>query len=235
MKKEATISKFINPNVEKYKAKLKSLEIQYNLHINEKSEIEKILFEFQHQHTLELGSLIIKILKLRKEKFSNDKEKFEEAENDERQYQSQFNEEKDKQIIELDDEQKTELKKKFRKASILCHPDKVNERYREEAQETFINLKKAYDKNDLGKVSELLNNLEKNNFKSNSDTISEIDNLKILITQLELKINNIINELVEIQNSETYITVLSIKDWNLYFKEKKNELIIEYENLKNEK
>ena len=84
-------------------------------------------------------------------------------------------------------------------------------------------------------MSELLNNLEKNNFKSNSDTISEIDNLKILITQLELKINNIINELVEIQNSETYITVLSIKDWNLYFKEKKNELIIEYENLKNEK
>lgn len=229
---ENYILKYSNPNIEKYKRKLKELELEYNTHINEKAELEKILFEFQHQHTLELGSLILKILKLRKEIFHNDKEKFKEAENDEKQYKSQFNEENKKQIIDLNSNEKEELKKKFRKASVLCHPDKVNEKHKKEAQDIFINLKAAYDNNNLEKVSEILENLEKTHFKSNSDTISEIDNLKFLINQIEYKIKNIIEKLAEIKNSETYLTILSIKDWNLYFAKKKNELNIEYENLK---
>ena len=57
------ISLYTDPNIEKFREKLRNLENEYNTHINEKVELEKILFEFQHQHTLELGSLIIKILK----------------------------------------------------------------------------------------------------------------------------------------------------------------------------
>lgn len=227
-----SVSIFSDPNIIEHNKELKRLELLYNNYVNEKLEIEKTLLEFQHQHTLELGEIIIKILKLRKEKFHNNEEKFKEAENDEKHYQSQFNEEKEKDITILNNDEKAELKKLFRKASILCHPDKVNEKYKKEAQEIFIQLKKAYDKNDIKKVNEILKNLENNNFKTNSETISKIENIKMLINQLEQKIERIISEIIEIQKSETYLTIISIKDWGKYFRKKKKELKKEYENLK---
>ena len=226
-----SLSFFLNPKIKKYKIKLKKLELKYNNYVNEKVEIEKILIEFQHQHTIELGSLILKILKLRKEKYIDEKDKYEEAENDEETYRNQFETEKKKQIIDIDKNEKIELKKKFRKASTLCHPDKVSEENKEKAQEIFIILKKAYDNNDLKKVSEILENLEKNNFESSSDNISEIEKLKILIEKIEHKIELIIREIIEIQKSETYKTIILIEDWEAYFKEKKKQLKNEYDNL----
>ena len=40
-------------------------------------ELEKLLTDFQHRHSIELGDIILEILKLRKLKFKNDKQKFE--------------------------------------------------------------------------------------------------------------------------------------------------------------
>ena len=229
---EKSILKFSDPELNNYIIKLKELEFDYNKYINQKIELEKILIEFQHQHTIELGSLILNILKLRKEKFHNDKELYEEAEKDEKQYQGQFNEEKDIEITILDNDQKTKLKKHFRKASVLCHPDKVCENNKKEAQEIFIKLKQAYDKNDLKKVKEILKELQKGSFKSNSDTTSEIENIKKLINQLKQKTKNIINEIISLESSETYLEIIKIKDWNKYFKKKKKQLKKEYKDLK---
>ncbi|HAT77354.1 MAG TPA: molecular chaperone DnaJ, partial [Flavobacterium sp.] len=50
---------------------IKILESQINAFDNEKTELEKVLSDFQHRHTLELGEIILEILKLRKIKFKN--------------------------------------------------------------------------------------------------------------------------------------------------------------------
>jgi hypothetical protein len=108
-----------DPEIEALKLEIKNLENQLNGYDNEKIELEKLLSEFQHIHSIELGEIILEILKLRKLKFRSDKTKFEEAENDEKQYRNQFDTERDKEVFELTKEQKSELKKISEK--LLCY------------------------------------------------------------------------------------------------------------------
>ena len=171
-------------------------------------------------------------MKLRKLKFKSDKTKYEEAENDERQYREQVDTEKEKEIFELTDEQKLELKKKFRKATVLCHPDKVADEFKEAAQRIFIELKQAYDANDLKKVSEILDDLEKGNFfKTKSETVQEKDLLKAAIAKLKRQIKILETEIITIKESETFKTIISIEDWDDYFQRTKEKLQRELEEL----
>jgi hypothetical protein len=136
--KNQQLSIWTDPEIAALKLEIKNLENQLNGYDNEKIEIEKLLSEFQYRHTIELGNIILDILKLHKIKFKGDQQKFEEAENDEKEYREQFDSEKEKEVFELNDEEKSELKKKFRRATVLCHPDKVSDEFKDAAQEIFI-------------------------------------------------------------------------------------------------
>jgi len=211
---------------------VKSLENQLNSLDNEKVELEKLLSNFQHRHSMELGQIILEILELRKMKYKEDKVKFEEAESDYKSYSEQFDQEKARKVFELSKEESNELKKKFRKASFLCHPDKVSDEYKEAANKIFIALKTAYEANDLNEVSRILEDLEKGGyFKSLSEIGLESDILKASILKLKTQIKNIEAEIKEITDSETYQTIISIKDWNVYFESQKSKLIQELEYL----
>ncbi len=227
------LSIWTDPKIAALKLEIKVLENQLNGYDNEKIELEKLLSEFQHRHTIELGDIILEILKLRKLKFKEDKTKYEEAEKDEKEYREQFNTEKDKEIFELTDEQKIELKKKFRKAAFLCHPDKVSEEFEEAAHQIFIDLKQAYDLNDLEKVSEILEELKKGNFfKLKSETVLEKDLLKAAIAKLKRKIKALEREIISIKESEAFKTITNIDDWDEYFSLIKTRLEIELEELR---
>ncbi|MDY3537265.1 phospholipase D-like domain-containing protein [Riemerella anatipestifer] len=230
--KNHQLSIWTDPEIAALKLEIKNLENQLNGYDNEKIELEKLLSEFQHRHTIELGEIILDILKLRKLKFKSDKTKFEEAENDERQYREQIDTEKKKEIFELTDEQKLELKKEFRKATVLCHPDKVADEFKDAAQRIFIDLKEAYDANDLKKVSEILNELEKGSFfKTKSETVQEKDLLKVAIAKLKRQIKILETEIISIKESETFKTIISIEDWDDYFQRTKEKLQRELEDL----
>jgi hypothetical protein len=231
--KNQQLSIWTDPEIAALKLEIKNLENQLNGFDNEKIELEKLLSEFQHRHTIELGEIILDILKLRKLKFKSDKTKYEEAENDERQYREQVDTEKEKEIFELTDEQKLELKKKFRKATVLCHPDKVAYEFKEAAQRIFIELKQAYDANDLKKVTEILADLEKGNFfKTKSETVQEKDLLKAAISKLKRQIKILETEIITIKESDTFKTINSIEDWDDYFQRTKDKLQRELEDLK---
>lgn len=224
-----------NPEISALKLEIKNLENQLNAFDNEKIELEKLLSDFQHKHTVELGNIILEILKLRKLNFKEDKIKYEEAENDERQYREQVNEEKKKEVYELTEEEKKELKKKFRKATFLCHPDKVNDEFKDAAKKIFIELKAAYEANDLKKVSQIVDELEKGNyFKSKSDMVSEKEKLKVAIARLRRQIKGLENEIITIKQSETFKTINFIDNWNTYFSEIKEKLEKELQELQKE-
>ncbi len=166
-------------------------------------------------------------MKLRKLKFKSDKTKYEEAENDERQYREQVDTEKEKEIFELTDEQKLELKKKFRKATVLCHPDKfANEpiEIQKQAEEIFKELNEANAKNDLQKVSEILANLEKGILStSKGDKLTDKDKLRETVNRLRVKVKILETEIITIKQSETFKTIINIDDWDEYFnRTKKN-------------
>jgi len=231
--KNQQLSIWTDPEIAALKLEIKNLENQLNGYDNEKIELEKLLSEFQHRHTIELGDIILDILKLRKRKYKSDKTKYEEAENDEKQYREEVNTEKEKEIYELTDEQKIELKKKFRKATVLCHPDKVSDEFKESAQKIFIELKQAYDSNDLKKVSEILEELEKGNFfKAKSETVLEKDLLKAAIAKLRRQIKILETDIITIKGSETFKTIIDIENWDEYFNSIKEKLQREFEELK---
>jgi hypothetical protein len=219
------LSIWLDPEIAALKLEIKNLENQLNAYDNEKIELEKLLSDFHHRHSIELGEIILDLLKLRKLKFKTDKAKYQEAETDERQYREQFDVEKEKQVFDLTDDQKTELKKKFRKATVLCHPDKVSDEYKDAAEGIFIELKAAYDASNLEKVNEILAELEKGNlFKAKSETILEKDLLNVAIAKLKRQVKNIEGDIVFIKESDTYKVVRSIKDWDTYFNTTKEKL-----------
>jgi hypothetical protein len=233
--KNQQLSIWNDPEIAALKLEIKNLENQLNGYDNEKIELEKLLSEFQYRHSIELGEIILDILKLRKIKFKEDKDKFEEAENDEKEYQQQYDSENEKEIFDLNDEEKNELKKKFRSATILCHPDKVSDEFKNAAQEIFIELKNAYDTNNLKRVIEILEDLEKGNyFKSKSDTILEKEQLKAAIAKLRKQIEKLEIDIVSIKQSDTFKTIIEIVDWDAYFNNTKQMLQIELDHLKEE-
>lgn len=232
--KNNQLSIWTNPEIAALKFEIKNLENQLNSYDNEKIELEKTLSEFQYRHSIELGEIILEILKLRKLKFKDDKMKYEEAENDERQYREQVDTEKD--IFELTDEQKLELKKKFRKATVLCHPDKfVNEHIeiQKRAEEIFKELNEANSINDFQKVSEILTNLEKDILSTNKgDKLTDKNKLRETVNRLRIKVKILESEILTIKQSETFKTINNIDNWDDYFNFTKENLHRELEELK---
>ena len=237
-----TIQEFINsyqqitiwndPEIAGIKLEIKILESQINAFDNEKIELEKVISDFQHRHTIELGEVILEVLRLRKIKYKNHKKETE-AEEDFNNYSKQYETEKDKKQFELDEEEKLELKKKFRKATKKCHPDKVSEEQKAEAEEIFIELKKAYDEHDLEKVNQLLHDLENGKkFVSQADSISEKEKLKITLEKLKQKLKGIENEIISLKETEIFTTINNITNWDNYFTETKTQLEEELQNLK---
>ena len=236
--KNQQLSIWSDPEIAALKLQIKNIENQINAFDNEKTELEKILADFQHKHSIELGEIILEILKLRRIKFKYDKEKFEEAKRDEEEYQGQFEAEIEKDIHDLNEEQKKELKKKFRKATTLCHPDKFSNEsveVQKQAEEIFKELNEANAKNDLVRVTEILENLEKGILKAEKgDSISDKEILRATINRLKIKLKQLESEILNIKQSDTFKTVTSIEDWEIYFEKTKEKLKSELEKLKKE-
>ena len=84
-------------------------------------------------------------------------------------------------------------------------------------------------------MTELLNDLEKGNyFKAKSETVLEKDLLKAAIEKMKRQIKNLEQEIVAIKQSETFMVVSDIKDWDLYFRTTKEKLKDELNSLKSE-
>uniref|UniRef100_UPI00404B349F phospholipase D-like domain-containing protein n=2 Tax=Flavobacterium sp. TaxID=239 RepID=UPI00404B349F len=239
-----TIQGFINsnqqitiwndPEIAGIKLEIKILESQINAFDNEKIELEKVISDFQHRHTIELGEVILEVLRLRKIKYKNHKKEAE-AEEDFDNYSKQYETEKEKNQFVLNDDEKKELKKSFRKATTMCHPDKVSEEQKAEAEEIFIELKKAYDEHDIDKVKQILFDLENGKkFVSQADAISEKEKLKITLEKLKQKLKGIENEIISLKETEIFTTINNISNWDNYFSETKTQLEQELQNLKME-
>jgi len=227
-----------DPEISALKLEINILENQLNAFTNERVELEKTLSEFGHKHFSILGDLITEILRLRKIKNKDDKEKFEDAEKDEKDYNEQFKIEKEKIVFELTDGEKKDLKKKWRQASFLCHPDKfANEDPEVQLQAEAVSkeLNEAYEKNDLKRVSDILENLKNGNLNfTKSAQISDKEKLKATVSNLRQKISELQIVISEIRESETYKTIENIRDWDEFFNNQKDVLEKELNSLRKE-
>lgn len=233
LRKFNQVTTYQDPEISALKLELKVLENQINAFDNEKIELEKILSDFQYRHSIELGQIILEVLSCMKTLYINDKEKRKEVENDYKHYSEQFEIEKSKKHFELTEDEKRELKKNFRKATMLCHPDKVSEEHKQIAETIFIELKKAQEENDLATVNRILNDLENGfDFNLQTDKVSEKNKLILIIENLRAKLNTLETEIQQIKESDSYKKVIKISDWDKYFEDTRNKLQEQLQNLK---
>jgi hypothetical protein len=220
-------------NLNQLQIEAKILEREVNSCVNEKAELEKLLADFQYKHTIELGNIILEILRIKQAKFNINTQEFRDAEADANKYDEQFNKEKKRHLYNLNETEKLELKRQFRKASFLCHPDKIVDELKDEANKIFCDLKSAYEANDLDKVSDILSRLESGHFFSSiSDSVSEKEKLLTLIESLKKQILELGNEITEIKNSDSYKTIIVIDDIDAYLQKTKENLLFELNELK---
>lgn len=242
LKKIKTITIYEDINLEQLRWEIKYLEIEIISLENEKTSIEKIISDFVHTYTIAFGDLLLKILKLKKEKLkkaghTKKSEEYEKAEQEYNKFNDQYTQEKKTDFQNLSEEEQKELKMKYRKAVQLCHPDKfpgdpVKQKI---AEKIFKELSDAYNKNDLKRVSEILSNLENGIYEIDENT--EISNRKQLeerVKYLREKLQTLTLTLVNTRNDKTYRDVISIKSMDSFFKEEKERLENEIKILENE-
>ncbi|WP_035668885.1 phospholipase D-like domain-containing protein [Flavobacterium sp. 83] len=239
------ISIYNDPEIPALQLEIRSLEYQISSLSDEKTDIEKNIRSFELKYNEELGGLITKILHYKKvvaEKIAKesreDKQKqqeYEEAKFDYEDFSKSYNDKlNEPKPFVLDEEKQNELKKNYRKATKLCHPDKVTDDQKELATKIFTDLKNAYDNNNLEKVNQILKDLEKGIFKSQGETIDKKDKLKIIRENLIRKRNELEEMLLLIKNTDVFNKINHIKNWDNYFEETKEEFTKILEELKNE-
>jgi phosphatidylserine/phosphatidylglycerophosphate/cardiolipin synthase-like enzyme len=217
-----------------FKIKLISEQIR-QLEI-EKTSIEEVIETFNRRYILELNPILANILELKKkiyEKFEVLDETFEELKS---QYQSVNEElelEQEKEVPELSDYEKKDIKKMYYEASSLCHPDSSNcvIEDKTKAQELFSALSSAYKEKDIETVKRIWEELKLGIFNPENLNNTEMDKLRRKLAVLENKFNMILNSLRTMKITEPYITISQVKDWDEFFEIQKNLLLSQKEEL----
>lgn len=242
LKEIKTIVKYEDADINRLKWEIKYLEIEIISLESEKNTITKIISDFVHNYTIEFGEILLEILKLKKEKLSNEgnekkSKQYEEAEYEYNQQQQNFSRAKSEEFYDLSEDEKEQLKKAYRKACILCHPDKFTEKaMKEKAHKVFIELQDAYSKNNLARVNEILSNLENGIYDITTSFVEDSkDILKKRVEYLRKKLETLLNELIETRNDKTYRKIISINDMETFFSEEKSHLENQLNKLKNGK
>ena len=208
---------------------IKSLEDKIIDLSEDKLEIEKKIYRFNNEYNEKVGTILVKYLQKREELVAQKygeceneeqkealKKKHENAQEDVQTFQAQQANNKTP-IKKLTLEEEQELKLLYKKACRLCHPDMVDELFKEEAIAIFHQLNLANQRKDLPQVREILKQLEIANFSMTS-LPSDIEVLKKRKTALGAEVIKIELEIGELKNDSTYQRIQNIKDWQRYFK-----------------
>lgn len=246
LKRIKSVTQFIDFDVERIKWEIKYLEVEIVALENEKVSIEKLISDFVHSYNIKFGDLLLEILQLKKwrlEQLGHEKkaEEYAKAEENYNQYKQDYEQAKEEVRFELSDDEKKELKQKYRKAAMLCHEDIITNKFPdnpeiwEKAKKIMQELNEAYSQNDLKRVTEILSNLENGIF--DSDDNSSYNSKEKLMERLEYlkqKRNELQVQLEQLSNDKSYKDIISIKDLDKFYQEEQERLENELINIKNE-
>lgn len=239
------LDKYRDPNTLRLRNRILILEYQIVYLEQRKIEILKNIKAFEDKHDKELGQIILDILYFRKIRIEKDNLKGLASEEELNEANEKF--EKYKNVFEnnirriedsnnkgLNDDELKSLKKYYREATFICHPDKVSADFKNVAKRVFNELNQAYKNNDIDRVKAILKGLKSGiwDIGKKTENFIEIDYLNSKSEILELKIKKLEEEINELKESETYKKIEAIDDWNFYFEEQKKKLLAHLELLK---
>ncbi|NJN93013.1 MAG: hypothetical protein HC875_02445 [Anaerolineales bacterium] len=202
-----------------------------------KSDIEQQIQMLHTRHHQELRPLVVELLELRQT--GRQKAATVEPELPETDAQNEPEPAEENALVapsKLSPAEQRALKEMFRQASKLCHPDLVAEEFKAEAGIIFIELKTAYEQQDLPRVEEILHVLERGEKLTRQPALSHSkDKLRAEVGYLRRRVTAIRQQIAMLKQSNPYKKLVNIEDWDDYFDELKGELQRKINRLKRRK
>jgi hypothetical protein len=203
----------------------------------EKVDLEAKVESFNFRYIKELNPLISIILKIRKKIYEKLKkhgindDKYNDLEKKLADNELKYNKAIEDPFFDLSDDKQVIIRNLYRDLVKFCHPNSPDCVFEDELESSkvFSLLNDAYKHGDIEKVLEIKDKLLG---KQKIDTNKEYDKLIFLQAKLEsLKRTHqrIVEDLKQIRNSEVYLIITEIDDWDVYFEEQKKVLEDNYE------
>ena len=118
----------------------------------------------------------------------------------------------------LSSDERNELKRLWRQASRLCHPDVVADDLKEKAHQMMVQLNQARQNADLAAVRALLTQLQSGlEPMMASDRLNDLQHLRSKIQQLREHINALLKEITELEAENAWRLATSVTDKEAYF------------------
>ena len=125
----------------------------------------------------------------------------------------------------LSTEQRQELKRLWRQASRMCHPDLVADEFKEKAHQLMVQLNQARQRGDFPAIHALLANLQQGlDPLMASDLIDDLERLRRKISDVRKQIDAILHELDALEEEESWRLATSLPDKDKWFNEQENVL-----------
>lgn len=233
-----------DPELAALRLDLRTLEAQVVALSQEQAETERLIQEFARRQQEALGDLLDESLRLRRfywqrraergDATEADREAHDQARDDYADYQQSREEvERLPAAPRLDPDQQAELKRLFREACMQCHPDRVTEADKAQAEALFVRVRAAYQQGDLDTLRRLHRQLKSGGpFADPATVLTEGDQLRRRVAQLRLEVERLLAVLKSLRAHETYRTLAGIADWERYFAEARQRLAEDIERLR---
>ena len=127
----------------------------------------------------------------------------------------------------ISDEELKELKSIYRKAVRFCHPDIVEDKFKDKAHDIMAELNDAYMRKMLDEVEEIYHNLKTGELQ-NIEQLEDAEKISKRISKLQTAIKKTQDEIAHLKEDPTYITIKEIADWDEYFDTLKSQLEEQY-------
>lgn len=238
------VTVYEDPVIAALQLEIRLLQAQVLALSNEQADLERTIQDFAHHRHQEIGRVLEDCLALRQEywRLRAEQEKRQARRAAEEHYHKareeyeayrEGKEELDRAATPvLSSEDRQELKRLYRECAMRCHPDRVGEADKAEAQALFVRVRAAYRQGSLDELRVLHRQLmESGLFAQPSAAPSEVSELRQRLATLRAEVEQLTRAIMKLRQSETYQTLSAITDWDRYFDDARQRLEKECESL----
>ncbi|KAF1369907.1 MAG: DNA repair protein [Yokenella regensburgei] len=231
-----------DPRIAASKLELKALETQLRELIDARNARLTRLDEFNDLYMQHLGPLMTEVLRLRKTlaeaslrkraEMCQDEDASERRARDEareqyetwRDQQQKAQTRRDRQE-NMAEEDRQELKRLWRQASKLCHPDLVDDTLKAEANEMMAQLNQARQRGDLPTIRNLLARLMREHEPMMaSERLNDLTLLLRKISAIQQQIASLQAEMLTLEKEKSWLLVSTLADPQAYFRQQEKAL-----------
>ena len=215
--------------------RLEVRDLQYRLVAveAERAEAERKLSQYNHAFAGHLGALTQAILQLKQEHARRQRQQgayaeteYEEARRRYDDFRHDYAAEAGKTVLPLDAAGQQSLKKLYRHCATLCHPDKVAEHLRPQAEAAFKRLQALYERQDLAQLQALAAELAQGIFDPAADLAAPTDRaaLQARRDHLARQLAQAVAALTALQADAVFQQVNALTDLAPHFEQLRAEL-----------